>query len=115
MLLRFACVHAVEAFVGLPHHDYRALATRNAAGLYVVGKSKSSSAATSADAAAATAAKTKAKDGARRSSGAEEARGKAALATLQAYYSPWQRKLRELVSQRNLSLLADANLTALTA
>ena len=49
----FACMAAVERFMGLPAHDYRAIATRNAAGLYVVGKSKSSSAATSGDAAAA--------------------------------------------------------------
>ena len=37
----FACMHAVERFAGLAHHPYRAVATRNEAGLYVVGRSKS--------------------------------------------------------------------------
>ena len=95
----FACMAAVERFMGLPAHDYRAIATRNAAGLYVVGKSKSSSAATSGDAAAAAAKK--------RRNTTQSAAAAAAFAGLRAYYEPWQRRLRALVRERNLTLLAD--------
>ena len=95
----FACMAAVERFAELPSHDYRSIATRNAAGLYVVGKSKSSSAATSGDAAAAAASK-------RRRNGTQSAAAAAAFQGLRAYYSPWQRRLRELVHEHNLTLLA---------
>ena len=40
----FACLAAVERFTGLEHHSYRSIAAKNQAGLWVVGKSKSSSA-----------------------------------------------------------------------
>ena len=43
----FTCLHAIERFVGARPHDYRTQATRNRAGLWVVGKSKSSQAGTS--------------------------------------------------------------------
>jgi hypothetical protein len=89
----FACLRAVEQFAGLPAHNYRAIATRNAAGLYVVGKSKSSSAATSAAASTPTRAR------------GRSAAADAAGATLRAYYAPWQRRLGGLLLKTNTSLL----------
>ena len=104
----FTCMAAVEAFAGLPHHPYRSIATQNAAGLYVVGKSKSSSAATSSDAAAAAgkvgAGGAAASPAASRTSNASEPM-RAALTTLRAYYAPWQRRLRVLLVETNTSLL----------
>ena len=97
----FACMRAVEDYVGLPNHDYRAIATRNAAGLYVVGKSKSSSAATSGDAAAAAAAAKK------RHTNSSSSHSSSALAMLRQYYAPWQRRLRALDAEHNLTLFAE--------
>ena len=97
----FACMRAVEDYVGLPNHDYRAIATRNAAGLYVVGKSKSSSAATSGDAAAAAAAAKK------RHTNSSSSHSSSALTMLRQYYAPWQRRLRALDAEHNLTLFAE--------
>ena len=96
----FRCMRAVETFAHLPAHDFRKIATRNAAGLYVVGDSKSSSAATSGDAAAATAASRR-----RNASAAAHSRSSGAgIVALRAYYAPWQRRLRALVLEHNLTL-----------
>ena len=109
----FACMTAVEAFASLSHHDYRSVATRNAAGLYVVGNSKSSSVATSSDAAAAIATRHLVSS----STGPAVLRGgrsvgkanaseasRAALARLRDYYAPWQRRLHVLLDATNTSL-----------
>ncbi len=79
----FACMRALLAFAHLPPHDYRAIATRNAAGYWVVGKSKSST---------------------KRPRYAHPA---AAAALLYDYYAPWQRRLWPLLERHNLSLVHD--------
>ena len=38
----FSCMESMQHFLRLPHFEYRAIAKRNAAGYWVVGKSKSS-------------------------------------------------------------------------
>ena len=84
----FTCLHAIERFVGARPHDYRAHATRNRAGLWVVGKSKSSQAGTSQA------------DG-----GAKARISPWANKTLHEFYAPWQRRLRRLLERTNASLL----------
>ena len=79
----FACMRALLTFARLPPHDYKAIATRNAAGYWVVGKSKSS---------------------AKRPRSAHPA---AAAALLYDYYAPWQRRLWPLLERHNLSLVHD--------
>ena len=101
----FACMLEVERFSGLSHHPYRSFATRNAAGLWVVGKSKSSSAATSSDAAAAAAAAAAKSPLPSSSSRNTALPSHQALLLLRAYYAPWQRRLRELLVVTNTSLL----------
>ena len=89
----FACMRAVERFAGLAPHPYAQVATRNAAGLYVVGRSKSTyerqpAARIAQDEAVATAAALQ-----------------AAMATVRAYYAPWQRRLAELLAITNTTLV----------
>ena len=84
----FTCIHAIERFVGARPHDYRTQATRNRAGLWVVGKSKSSQAGTSQA------------DG-----GAKARISPWANKTLHEFYAPWQRRLRRLLERTNASLL----------
>lgn len=98
----FACMLAIERFAELAPHNYRAIASRNAAGFYVVGHSKSSSASTSNAAATAVAAASAA---AARVRPPPDEGHERALAMLRAYYAPWQRRLRLLLDQSNTSLL----------
>ena len=92
----FACLHAVETFVGLPHHNFRHLARRNSAGYWVVGRSKSNSASTFAAPRLISSESFEA-----------QARQRTALATLRAYYEPWQRRLSELLEKQNISLVGE--------
>ncbi|EOD14975.1 hypothetical protein EMIHUDRAFT_197680 [Emiliania huxleyi CCMP1516] len=81
----FECMDAVQRFLGLPPHDYRASATRNEKGLWVIGKSKSSSE--------------------RRGRWDKTPPSPEVNATLHQFYAPWQRTLAELLRAHNLSLL----------
>ena len=115
----FACMSAVESFAGLAPHPYRAIATRNSAGFYVVGRSKSSSAETSLSAADAKATaeaphSPSSRPGAARTSRPARRAGNVALAVLSSYYAPWQTRLADLLHQTNTSLLpmADGRLPA---
>ncbi|KAL1529924.1 hypothetical protein AB1Y20_000852 [Prymnesium parvum] len=78
----FACLAAVEDFLGLEHHAYREMATKNSAGLWVIGKSKSSVIRPP-----------------------ESRPSASSIAALEAFYSPWQRRLKELLLNYNLSLV----------
>jgi len=80
----FGCMAAIEDYLGLRPFDYRSIAVRNKAGLWVVGSSKSS--------------KT------RKQSRPVSA---AANATLHAYYAQSQRRLADLLLQHNLTLTTD--------
>lgn len=94
----FGCLRAIEAYAGLPTHDFRAVARRNAAGYWVVGASKSDSASTSNAVAAAER---------RHDGGAAAAEQAEAMRTLRAYYAPWQQRLTALVRGTNVSLLSE--------
>jgi len=78
----FECMAAVQTFLGLPLHDYRASATTNEKGLWVIGKSKSSS-----------------------ERWDKTPPSPEVNATLHQFYAPWQRTLAELLRAHNLSLL----------
>ena len=97
----FACLRAVEAYAGLPAHDFRAVARRNSAGYWVVGESKSDSASTSAAVASQTPALSLPSATDRLAAAAQ----REALATLRAHYAPWQRRLGLLLQATNTSLL----------
>jgi hypothetical protein len=100
----FACMHAVERFAGLAHHPYRTVATRNEAGLYVVGRSKSDY---------------ERKRAPRRTMPTDDAAGdtravmsaaaalEAAMVKVRAYYAPSQRRLAQLLQKTNTSLLPE--------
>lgn len=83
----FDCMTAIEGYLGLPRHDFRQQASRNDAGLWVVGRSKSTSPA-----------------------GPRRRISPAVNATLRRFYAPWQRTLAALLHTHNLSLLPGAPL-----
>ena len=78
----FLCMRVIETHFGLAHYDYRAHAERNEVGLWVVGKSKSTS-----------------------ETGPKLAPSNATKARLVAYYALWQEKLKVMLDQFSLSLL----------
>uniref|UniRef100_A0A7S0Q1B4 Sulfotransferase domain-containing protein n=1 Tax=Coccolithus braarudii TaxID=221442 RepID=A0A7S0Q1B4_9EUKA len=78
----FKCMDAMQRFLALPSFDYRKIATRNAAGYWVVGKSKSSVRRASATALTHRANK-----------------------TLHAFYEQSQHRLRTMLAQSNLTLV----------
>jgi len=94
----FLCMSLLERYMGIAHHDYHQRATRNQAGYWVVGKSKTNAASTSEAAAARLAT-----PGDKASSSTHiSAESKA---TLEAFYAPWQRRLLKLMRENNVSLL----------
>jgi hypothetical protein len=95
----FACMHAVERFAGLAHHPYRTVATRNEAGLYVVGRSKSDYERKRAPSPRA------ARD--TRAVVSATAALEAAMVRVRAYYAPSQRRLAQLLQKTNTSLLPE--------
>ena len=109
----FGCMAAVESYLGLPPFDYRRRATRNQAGYWVVGRSKTNAAATSDAAAASLASRAGGGADASAASGAAASGGAAASPSLsdearlalEGLYAPWQRRLLELLRLHNLSLL----------
>jgi len=95
----FACMHAVERFAGLAHHPYRTVATRNEAGLYVVGRSKSDYERKRAPSPWAA--------GDTRAVVSATAALEAAMVRVRAYYAPSQRRLAQLLHKTNTSLLPE--------
>lgn len=91
----FACMRDIEAFAGLPHHPYRSVARLNAAGLYVVGPSKSTYEKHSQPPGRASSAATP-------SSASSKA---AAMELVRAFYAPWQRRLATLLAETNTTLV----------
>ena len=92
----FVCMQEVERFAGLPHYPYRLRATRNKAGLYVVGSSKSTY-------------ERNMRAGVQRLSSAElllaSVRSRLTTSLLRAYYAPWQSRLHKLLDATNLTLV----------
>jgi hypothetical protein len=89
----------VERFAGLAHHPYRTVATRNEAGLYVVGRSKSDYERKRAPSPRAA--------GDTRAVVSATAALEAAMVRVRAYYAPSQRRLAQLLQKTNTSLLPE--------
>jgi len=96
----FACMTAVERFAGLAPHPYRTVATRNEKGLYVVGRSKSTY-----EKQPEPKRRGAAQDAASRAR--EAAALQAAMGSVRVYYVPWQRRLGELLTVTNTTLLTE--------
>jgi hypothetical protein len=90
----FACMAAVERFSGLRAYDYKSIATRNEAGLFVVGRSKSTYEKKRVPPATT-----------HRSTPTSDIAHRAAMGSLRAYYAPWQRRLQELLEGTNMTLV----------